>query len=260
MINAIAQLGRSTISSCSEFGQSGLFLVRILFRKPRLVRSFPLLVEQIYHIGLLSLVIILVSALFIGLVLGLQGHNTLQRFGAEQQLGQLVALSVVRELGPVITALLFAGRAGSAVTAEIGLMKATEQLASMEMMAVDPVWRIIAPRFWAGCISMPILAMIFSMMAVYGGYIVGVQWLGLDAGSFWSNMQDAVDFRQDVVNGVIKSIVFGFCVSWVAVFQGYFCQPNAAGIARATTRTVVNGSLVVLGMDFLLTTMMLKGW
>lgn len=260
MLTLIAQLGRSGIDSLSQLGSSGLFLLRILFHWPRPFRAFRLLIEQIYNVGLLSLLIILVSGVFIGLVLGLQGHNTLQRFGAEAQLGQLVALSVVRELGPVVTALLFAGRAGSALTAEIGLMKATEQLASMEMMAVDPVWKIITPRFWAGVISMPILAMIFSITAIFGGYIVGVHWLGIDSGSFWSNMQSAVDFRLDVLNGVIKSIVFGIVATWIAVYQGYFSTPNALGISRSTTRTVVYSSLAILGLDFMLTAMMLKGW
>lgn len=260
MLGHLAALGRSGINSCTEFGQSGLFLLKILFRKPRFSKDLPLLVEQIYHVGLLSLVIIVVSALFIGMVLALQGHNTLRDFGAEQQLGQLVALSIVRELGPVVTALLFAGRAGSALTAEIGLMKATEQLSSMEMMAVDPIWRIISPRFWAGIISMPVLSVIFCVTAIVGGYMVGVHWLGIDAGSFWSNMQSAVNFRNDVFNGVIKSVVFGFVATWIAVYQGYYCTPNAQGIARATTRTVVYSSLAVLGADFLLTTMMLQGW
>lgn len=260
MIEAVAHLGRAGINTCAEIGNSGLFLIRILCRKPKLMKSAPLLIEQIFAVGWLSLLIIVVSALFIGMVLGLQGHNTLQRFGAEQQLGQLVALSVVRELGPVVTALLFAGRAGSALTAEIGLMKATEQLASMEMMAVNPVWRIISPRFWAGVISMPLLAMIFSITAIYGGYLVGVKWLGIDAGSFWSNMQAAVSFRTDVVNGIIKSGVFGFIVTWIAVYQGYFCTPTADGISSATTKTVVYASLAVLAADFLLTAMMLKGW
>lgn len=254
------KLGQTGIQLFSRFGISGMYLLRTLIRRPKLIRGFPLLIEQLFYVGVLSLVVVVVSSLFIGLVLGLQGYNTLHRFSAEQQLGQLVALSVVRELGPVVTALLFAGRAGSALTAEIGLMKATEQIASMEIMAVDPLWRVISPRFWAGFIAMPILTVIFNVVAIYGGYLVGVEWLGIDGGSFWSNMQAAVDFRLDIINGIIKSIVFGFIVTWIAVYQGFFCEPTAPGISRATTRTVVYSSLAVLGFDFILTAIMLEGW
>lgn len=260
MIKQLQILGRLGVESCANIGRSGLFLLQVLFRKPRLRRSFPLLVRQLFSVGILSLPIILVSALFIGMVVALQGHNTLVKFGADAQLGQLLALSVVRELGPVVTALLFAGRAGSALTAEIGLMKATEQLASMEMMAVDPLWRVIAPRFWAGFISMPILAVIFNAMAIYGGSLVAVDWLGVTGGTFWSNMQSAVDFRLDVVSGLLKSLVFGFVIIWTAVYQGYDCAPTAQGMSRATTRTVVYASLMVLGLDFILTAMMLGDW
>ena len=260
MITWIENLGRIGLSFCQSVGLSGVFLLRIIFRKPRIARLFPLIVEQIYNVGVLSLVIILLSSLFIGMVLALQGYNLLQRFGAVAQLGQLVALSVVRELGPVIGGLLFAGRAGSALTAEIGLMQATEQLASMEMMAVDPLWRVIAPRFWAGVISMPILIAIFCITAIFGSYLVGVDWLGVDAGQFWSNMQASVDFHTDVVNGIIKGVVFGIVITWVAVYQGYYTVPTAAGISRATTKTVVYGSLAVLGVDFILTSFMLGGW
>lgn len=210
-------------------------------------------------VGVLSLAIIIVSGLFIGMVLGFQGYTILVKFGAEQALGQLVALSLVRELGPVVAALLFAGRAGSALTAEIGLMKATEQLASMEMLGIDPLRRIIAPRFWAGQISLPILAAIFSSVAVGGGYMVGVEWLGVDAGAFWANMQTSVEFYEDVINGLIKSVVFGTVVTWIAVYQGYTCIPTSEGIGKATTRTVVLSSLVILGLDFLLTAMMFGG-
>lgn len=260
MIDKLTQLGSAGIQSCQQLGVSGLFLLRILFRRPRLWAGFKLLVDQLFVVGVLSLSIIVVSALFIGMVLGLQGVNTLQRFGAEAQLGQLVALSVVRELGPVVTALLFAGRAGSALTAEIGLMRATDQIASMEMMAVDPIWRVISPRFWAGVISMPVLAMIFNVVAIWGGYMVGVEWLGVDMGAFWNNMQSSVDFQQDVVNGIIKTVVFGFAVTWIAVYQGFYSVPTASGISIATTRSVVYASLAVLGLDFILTAMMLKGW
>lgn len=260
MILTLEKLGQSGILFLSRLGRSGTFLVKTLLRRPRFAASFSLVIQQIFSVGVLSLLVILVSALFIGLVLGLQGYNTLRHFSAEQQLGQLVALSVVRELGPVVTALLFAGRAGTALTAEIGLMSATEQLSSMEIMAVDPLWRVISPRFWAGFISMPILTVIFNIVAIYGGYLVGVEWLGIDGGSFWSNMQAAVDFRLDVVNGIIKSLVFGFIVTWIAVYQGFYCEPTAPGISRATTRTVVYSSLAVLGFDFILTAVMLEGW
>lgn len=260
IIKFINNLGEFGLTFCERLGSSGIFLIQSLPRPPKARHIARLLSEQIFAVGFLSLVIIIVSGLFIGMVLGLQGEHTLSKFGATQQLGQLVALSVVRELGPVVTALLFAGRAGSALTAEIGLMKTTDQLASMEMMGVDPLRRVIAPRLWAGLISMPILAIIFSTVAIYGGYLVGVKWLGLDAGSFWSNMQAAVNFKDDVMNGIIKSIVFGFVVTWIAVFQGFASKPTAAGIASATTKTVVYGSLAVLGLDFILTAVMLGGW
>lgn len=260
MINFVEILGRAGLVFCQRVGLSGIFLLRTIFRWPRVIRLFPLVVEQVYNVGVLSVVIIAVSSLFIGMVLALQGYSILQRFGAVAQLGELVALSVVRELGPVIGGLLFAGRAGSALTAEIGLMQATEQLASMEMMAVDPLWRVIAPRFWAGVISMPILIAIFCIVAVFGSYLVGVDWLGVDAGQFWSNMQASVNFRTDVVNGIIKGVLFGVVVTWVAVYQGYYTVPTAAGISHATTKAVVYGSLTVLGLDFILTSFMLGGW
>lgn len=260
MLAKIQALGRVGLEYCLDLGRSGIFLANVLRCRPRLRRSFPLLIDQLFSVGVLSLLIIVLSALFIGLVVGLQGYNTLEKFGASQQLGQLVALSVVRELGPVVTALLFAGRAGSALTAEIGLMKATEQLDSMEMMGVDPLWRVIFPRFWAGVISMPILATIFSVVAIFGGYLIGVEWLGVDGGSFWSNMQSSVNFYDDIINGIIKSVVFGFVVTWIAVFQGYNTVPTAEGIGRATTRTVVYSSLAVLGLDFVLTAVMMGGW
>lgn len=252
MINWIGSLGRWVRLATAEFGVSGIFILRTIFG------SFGIkyLVNQLYAVGVLSLAIIIVSGVFIGSVLGLQGYYTLSRFGADQFLGQLLALSIVRELGPVVTALLFAGRAGSALTSEIGLMKATEQLSSMQMMGVDPLRRIIAPRFWAGVISMPLLMIIFSMLAVLGGYFVVVHWLGVSAGPFWSNMQASVDFRSDVLNGVLKSIVFGVVVTWIAVYQGYACTPTSAGIAKATTRTVVYASLAILGLDFFLTALM----
>jgi phospholipid/cholesterol/gamma-HCH transport system permease protein len=260
VVDTLRSLGKTGLDLSESLGRSGLFLFRTIIRFPRPFKSFPLLVQELFNVGVLSLIIIIVSGLFIGMVLGLQGYNTLNKFSASQQLGQLIALSVVRELGPVVTALLFAGRAGSALTAEIGLMKATEQLASMEMMGVDPLWRIISPRFWAGFFSMPILSAIFSAVAIFGGYLVGVKWLGVDGGSFWSNMQAGVNFHEDVINGLIKSVVFGGVVSWIAVFQGYNCVPTAEGISRATTRSVVYASLAVLGLDFVLTAMMMGGW
>jgi phospholipid/cholesterol/gamma-HCH transport system permease protein len=226
-----------------------------------LIESFKrpgLIVREIFATGVLSLLIILVSAFFVGMVLGLQGYNTLQKYGSSEAIGVLVALSLVRELGPVVTALLFAGRAGTAITAEIGLMKATEQLSAMEMMAVSPVARVIAPRFWAGVISMPILAALFSMVGVLGGYFVAVPIIGVDDGAFWSQMQANVDFRDDIMNGVIKSLVFGVVCTMIALFEGYDAPPTAEGVSRATTRTVVNSSLAVLALDFILTSFMIS--
>jgi phospholipid/cholesterol/gamma-HCH transport system permease protein len=260
VLTLLPSLGRFGLKICEDFGRASLFLFSMLFRRPKLLKTFPLLIAEIYSVGVLSLIIIIVSGLFIGMVVGLQGYNTLNKFSAAAQLGQLVALSVTRELGPVVTALLFAGRAGSALTAEIGLMKATEQLSAMEMMGVDPLWRVISPRFWAGFISTPLLTAIFSAVAIYGGYLVGVKWLGLDNGAFWSNMQSSVEFYGDVVNGLIKSVVFGFVITWIAVFQGYDTVPTAEGISRSTTRTVVYSSLAILGLDFVLTATMLGGW
>ena len=259
-MNMIRHLGRWGLDYCQAVGRSGWMLWRGIFCIPRLQKSFPLLLKQIYAEGWLSLIIIVVSGLFIGMVVGLQGYNVLQRFGATSALGQLIALGIVRELSPVITGLLFAGRAGSALTAEIGLMKATEQLSSMEMMACDPLRRVIAPRFWAGFFSLPCLSIIFSIVAIFGGYLVVVQWLGVDAGAFWSNMQSNVNFANDIWSWIVKAIAFGFVVTWIAVYQGYDCVPNSEGISKATTRTVVYSSLAILGLDFVLTTVMLGGW
>ena len=256
----IRQVGRIGLDVCVEIGAAGQFLFRTLFRWPRLRKDIPLLIQELFSVGVLSIPIILVSAMFIGMVVGLQGYNILVKFSASEELGQLVALSVVRELGPVVAALLFAGRAGSALTAEIGLMKTTEQISSMEMMGVDPLWRIIAPRFWAGVIALPMLTLLFCAIAVIGGYLVGVEWLGVDAGAFWSNMSASVDFHGDVLNGVIKSIAFAFVVTWISVYQGYATVPTAEGVGRATTRTVVYSSLTVLGLDFILTAVMMGGW
>lgn len=260
MLDKIARLGKVGVNNLQVFGNSGFFLVRTLLRKPDFTKLMPNLRRQLYCIGVLSCLIIVVSALFVGMVIGLQGYHTLEKFGAASQLGQLLALSIARELGPVMSALLFAGRAGSALTAEIGLMKATEQLASMDMMGVDPLGLVIYPRFLAGLISLPILSLIFTAVAIYGGYFIGVDWLGVDAGSFWSNMQASVDFRLDILSGILKSIVFAFVVVWIAVFQGFSCIANAQGISQATTKTVVYSSLAVLGLDFILTAMMIGGW
>ena len=255
-MNSIQRLGAWTLDSIARWGRAAIFLMHTLAGCVWTLRRFSLLVHQIFSVGVLTLVIIVVSGLFVGMVLGLQGYNTLVDFGAETSLGLLVALSLTRELGPVLTALLFAGRAGSALTAEIGLMKATEQLAAMEMMAVDPINRVVAPRFLAGLVAMPLLAAMFTSVGVFGGYLVGVSLLGVDAGVYWSAMQEGVDLYADILNGVIKSVVFGFVVTWIAVFEGYDATPTSEGVSRATTRTVVNASLSVLALDFILTSLM----
>jgi phospholipid/cholesterol/gamma-HCH transport system permease protein len=255
----VRNVGHHGIDGVLRLGYATRFLARTLAASGVSFRRFGLIVREIYFTGVLSLIIILVSGLFVGMVLGFQGYQTLKTYGSESALGVLVALSLVRELGPVVSALLFASRAGSAMTAEIGLMKATEQLSAMEMMAVDPIARVIGPRFWAGLISMPLLAALFSAMGVYGGYLIGVVLIGVDDGSFWSQMQSAVDFREDVVNGVIKSFVFGIAVTWIALFEGYDAPPTAEGVSGATTRTVVTSSLAILGLDFILTAFMFRG-
>ncbi len=255
MFDYVARLGRSTLEAITTLGRSGLFLFSAAVGVPSW-QGIRLFIRQLYAVGVLSLVIIVVSGFFIGMVLGLQGYNILVDYGSEQAIGQMVALTLVRELGPVVTALLFAGRAGSALTAEIGLMKATEQLSSMEMIGVDPLKRIIAPRLWAGFVSMPLLAIIFSAVGIYGGKMVGVDWLGVFEGSFWGNMQSSVVFQTDILNGIIKSLVFGLVCTWIAVFQGYDLVPTSEGISIATTKTVVYSSLAVLGTDFILTAVM----
>ncbi|WP_418856625.1 lipid asymmetry maintenance ABC transporter permease subunit MlaE [Shewanella khirikhana] len=237
-------------------GRAGLMLWGAVVAMPRPAKGLPLLVKQLYVVGVQSLLIILVSGLFIGMVLALQGYTILVDFGTEESLGPMVALSLLRELGPVVTALLFAGRAGSALTAEIGLMKSTEQLSSLEMMAVDPLRQIIAPRFWAGVISMPLLALMFTAVGIWGGHIVGVEWKGIDNGAFWSILQASVEWRQDIVNCLIKSLVFALVVTWIALYRGYEVVPNPEGISKATTSTVVQSSLAVLALDFLLTALM----
>ena len=256
---AIENLGNRTIQGVWRIGYATRFVLAILLHSGTAFRRFGLTIREIYFSGVLSLIIILVSGLFVGMVLGLQGYETLQTYGSEEALGVLVAMSLVRELGPVVAALLFASRAGSAITAEIGLMKATEQLSAMEMMAVDPIARVVAPRFWAGVISMPLLAGLFSAMGILGGYLVGVQLIGVDEGAFWSQMQSAVDFEQDILNGVIKSVVFGVAITAIALFEGYDAPPTAEGVSGATTRTVVTSSLAVLALDFVLTAFMFRG-
>lgn len=255
-MNFISMLGRRVSEFLLNLGYGTRTFFAVVRASGGLWRRLRLVSDQIHFIGNYSLVIIAVSGLFVGFVLGLQGYYTLNKYGSEQALGLLVALSLTRELGPVVTALLFAGRAGTSLTAEIGLMKAGEQLAAMEMMAVNPLERVLAPRFWAGVIAMPLLATIFSAVGILGGYIVGVQLIGVDEGAFWSQMQAGVDVWNDIANGVIKSIVFGFAVTFIALYQGYEAQPTPEGVARATTRTVVIGSLTVLWLDFLLTALM----
>jgi phospholipid/cholesterol/gamma-HCH transport system permease protein len=256
ILDGLARIGSNVRLGLAALGVSARTFFTLvvasgsLWRRPRLVS------DQVHFIGNYSLVIIAVSGLFVGFVLGLQGYYTLNKYGSEQALGLLVALSLIRELGPVVTALLFAGRAGTSLTAEIGLMKATEQLSAMEMMAVDPMRRVLAPRFLAGVIAMPVLAAIFSAVGVLGGYIVGVRLIGVDEGAFWSQMQSGVDVWADVANGVIKSAVFGVAVTYIALYEGYCAAPTPEGVARATTRTVVIGSLMVLWLDFLLTALM----
>jgi phospholipid/cholesterol/gamma-HCH transport system permease protein len=256
---SIRGIGARTIDSVLRLGYATRFIARTIASSGTSLKRPRLVIRELYFTGVLSLIIILVSGLFVGMVLGYQGYYTLQTYGSESALGVLVALSLVRELGPVMAALLFASRAGSAMTAEIGLMKATEQLSAMEMMAVDPIARVVAPRFWAGFISMPLLAAMFSAMGVFGGYLVGVVQIGVDDGSFWSQMQSAVDFHKDIMNGVIKSVVFGFAVTWISLFEGYDAPPTAEGVSGATTRTVVTSSLAILALDFLLTAFMFGG-
>lgn len=251
-----ADIGFAVRSKLSDLGHGARLFARLLALTGPSFRRFGLIRDQIHFLGNYSLVIIAVSGLFVGFVFGLQGYYTLQRYGSTEALGLLVTLSLVRELGPVVSALLFAGRAGTALTAEIGLMKAGEQLSVMEMMAVDPVRRILAPRFWAGVIAMPVLAAVFSASGIIGGWVVGVLMIGVDSGSFWSQIQGGVDVWRDVGNGVIKSLVFGVTVTFVAVLQGFEAQATPEGVSKATTRTVVVASLAVLGLDFILTAMM----
>jgi phospholipid/cholesterol/gamma-HCH transport system permease protein len=257
MFDTLADIGQKTIHVIQLLGRSFLLFISTILSFPSLFKRFHLLIRQIYRVGVLSISIILVSGLFVGMVLALQGYDTLVDFGAEESLGVVVALSLVRELGPVVGSLLFAGRAGSALTAEIGLMKATEQLSGMEMMAINPVKQILAPRLLAGIISLPLLVAIFSLVGVYGGSLVGVDLLGVDSGAFWTQIQEKVDMTHDILNGMVKSLVFAVVVTWIAIFEGYDCIPTSEGVSRATTNTVVYSSLSILGLDFLLTALML---
>ncbi len=255
-MNVFQVIGHNTLASLAKLGRASLFLIAILKGLGYVVMHPRLLIKQLYSIGVLSFWLIVISGLFVGLVLGLQGVYTLSRFGAEASLGVMVAAALVRELGPVVSALLFAGRAGSALTAEIGLMKSTEQLSGMEMMAIDPLKYIFAPRFFAGFISLPLLAILFSSFGILGGYIAGVELLHVDAGSYWSQMQSAIHFYSDIMNGVIKSIIFAWMILWIALFEGYDAPPTSEGVSRATTRTVVNSAFTILFFDFLLTALM----
>jgi len=256
LMNWIASIGAVCLRFVEALGVFARLLFQVIARSLSIWRKPRLIAAQIHFLGNHSLAIILVAGLFVGLVLGLQGYYTLRRYGSEEALGLLVALSLVRELGPVISALLFAGRAGTSLTAEIGLMKAGEQLSALETMAVDPIARVLGPRFYAGLITVPLLAALFSAVGVLGGWLVGVVLIGVDPGSFWSQMSDGVDFWDDIVNGVVKSVVFGLAVTHVALVQGYESRPTPEGVARATTLTVVAGSLAVLGLDFVLTALM----
>lgn len=256
IVNKIQALGATTLGSFQRLGRGSVFLLEVITSSVGLFVRPLLLVRQVYSVGVQTLIIVVVAGLFVGMVLALQSYYALVDFGAENSVGVMVALSLLRELGPVVTALLFAGRAGSALTAEIGLMKATEQLSGMEMMAVNPMKRIVAPRFVAGVISMPLLATIFSAVGIFGAYLVAVELLGLDSGAFWSQSQNKVDLYLDIYNGMIKSLVFGVVATWIAVFEGYDCIPTSEGLGQATTRTVVHSSLAILFLDFVLTAVM----
>jgi phospholipid/cholesterol/gamma-HCH transport system permease protein len=257
--SSLRHIGHKVVDGVWKLGAIARFSWYVLARSGESARRVQLTLNEIYFSGTLSLIIIIVSGLFVGLVLGLQGYETLKRYGSAEALGTLVALALVRELGPVVSALLFASRAGSAITAKIGIMKSTEQLSAMEMMAVDPFARVLSPIFWGGVISMPLLAAIFSAMGIFGGYLIGVVIIGVDSGAFWSQMQANVDLRDDIWNGVIKSFVFGVAVTLIALFEGYDTPPTAEGVSYAVTRTVVTSALVILALDFVLTSFMFTG-
>ncbi len=252
----LSHIGFAVRQWLASLGFGARLLLRLFVLLPAVLRRYPLLRDQIHFLGNYSLAIIGVSGLFVGFVLALQGYYILNQFGSTEVLGLLVALSLIRELGPVIGALLFAGRAGTSLTAEIGLMKAGEQLSAMEMMAVDPIARILAPRFWAGVIVLPVLVTVFSAVGILGGWLVGVQLLGVDGSAYWGQMQAGVDVWSDVGNSLVKGLVFGIAVTFIALLQGYQATPTPEGVARATTRTVVMASLAVLGLDFVLTALM----
>ena len=259
IVGGLRHIGELTINGIWRLGFITRFLFAVLLASGQSLRRIHLTIRELFFSGVLSLLIITVSGLFVGLVLGLQGYDILQRYGSADAVGVMVALSLLRELGPVIAGLLFASREGSAITAEIGLMKTTEQLKAMDMMAVDPLARVVAPRFWAGVLAMPLLAALFSAMGIFGGWLITVVVIGVDDGAFWSQMQATVEFEYDVLNGVIKSFVFGVVVSLIAVFEGYDCKPTAEGVSRAITRTVVTSALVILALDFVLTSFMFRG-
>lgn len=256
MIKFIQNIGSKTLNLIRLIGANTLFLMQIILLLPQVLLRPRLTIRQMYFAGVLSIIIIAVSGLFVGMVLGLQGYTQLAKFKSADVLGFMVAAALLRELGPVLAAILFASSAGGAMTSEIGLMKTTEQLEAMNVMAINPVARVVAPRFWAGVLSMPLLASIFNVSGIWGGYLVGVEWLGLDAGVYWSHMQNAMTFQYDVLNGLIKSFIFGMAVSLIAVYQGFHCRPTAEGILRASTRTVVSSALTVLALDFILTAFM----
>ncbi|AHN29038.1 putative ABC transporter, permease component YrbE [Snodgrassella alvi wkB2] len=255
-MKAIEQLGAKTLSFVQHLGRAALFLLAALLRSGTVLRRPRLMIRQMYFSGVLSIIIIAVSGLFVGMVLGLQAYTQLAKFKSADILGYMVAAAMLRELGPVLAAILFASSAGGAMTSEIGLMKTTEQLEAMNVMAIDPVARVIAPRFWAGVLSMPLLASIFNVAGVYGAYLIGVKYFGMDNGVFWGQMQNNLDFYYDVVNGLIKSLVFGVVVTLIAVYQGFYAKPTSEGILRANTRTVVSSSLTILAVDFMLTALM----
>ena len=258
-IELVRTIGHRLNTGVQRLGFAARFFFMVLVYSGQSFRRLHLTIREIYFSGFQSLLIILVSGLFIGMVLGMQGYETLQRYGSSEALGVLVALSLTRELGPVVSALLFASRAGSSITAEIGLMKATEQLTAMDMMAVNPIARVVAPKFWGGVLSMPLLSALFTAVGVFGGYLIGVVFIGVDEGAFWSQMQGSVDFRFDVWNGMVKSFVFGVAVSLIAVFEGYDAVPTAEGVSASIKRTVVYSALAILALDFVLTSFMFRG-
>lgn len=253
-MNARIERDNLVSQALGQIGNCGLFLLQVLVAIPRSLRYGRETVRQLWFVGAMSLTIIMTCGLFVGMVLELQLYHVLSMFGSTSMSGTVVAIATYRELGPVVTALLFAGRAGTAITAEIGLMRATDQIAAMELMAVDPLAYVAAPRFLAGLIAMPLLCCVFCALAIFGGHLVGVTWLGIDNGTFWSNMTATVDVWQDIVSGVIwKSLVFGAVIALIAVFQGYTAPPTSEGVAYATTRTVVASSIAILALDFVLT-------